>query len=333
MFQLRFADGGELVLTEAGKKKRAGVWIVTPGAAGRGSLAPRPGRARDRRADARARSWSASAASSIRSSATSARSRASGGPTRTRSSGRRDSRRSGSRPISATRRSRPRRRRSARTSSRALELPDRRQRRRRRLPRSRPLRRAVPPVRRDIAPGGLRGAHDHVLPGRADGRADPQGPPPVAPAALTSRERCSRQRVAACNCAHGCRPRSPDIQASAPPVGLALSRAGVTGVHKAIRIRRGAQEILMSAEIDCTVDLSPRPEGRSHVAVPGAVRRGDRRGRARRGAARRGARRPDRVADRANASGRCGQRCASRRAGRYAARPRSRGSRPRRSCR
>jgi formamidopyrimidine-DNA glycosylase len=30
MFQLRFADGGELVLTEAGKKKRAGVWIVTP---------------------------------------------------------------------------------------------------------------------------------------------------------------------------------------------------------------------------------------------------------------------------------------------------------------
>jgi formamidopyrimidine-DNA glycosylase len=30
MFQLRFADGGELALTEAGKKKRAGVWIVTP---------------------------------------------------------------------------------------------------------------------------------------------------------------------------------------------------------------------------------------------------------------------------------------------------------------
>ena len=30
MFQVRFADGGELVLTEAGKKKRAGVWVVTP---------------------------------------------------------------------------------------------------------------------------------------------------------------------------------------------------------------------------------------------------------------------------------------------------------------
>jgi formamidopyrimidine-DNA glycosylase len=30
MFRLRFSDAGELVLTEAGKKKRAGVWLVTP---------------------------------------------------------------------------------------------------------------------------------------------------------------------------------------------------------------------------------------------------------------------------------------------------------------
>jgi formamidopyrimidine-DNA glycosylase len=30
MFRLRFADGGELVLTEAGSKKRAGVWLVRP---------------------------------------------------------------------------------------------------------------------------------------------------------------------------------------------------------------------------------------------------------------------------------------------------------------
>ena len=30
MFQVRFADGGELDLTEGGKKKRAGVWLVTP---------------------------------------------------------------------------------------------------------------------------------------------------------------------------------------------------------------------------------------------------------------------------------------------------------------
>ncbi len=29
MFRLRFSDGGELILTEAGKKKRAGVWLVS----------------------------------------------------------------------------------------------------------------------------------------------------------------------------------------------------------------------------------------------------------------------------------------------------------------
>jgi len=29
MFRLRFSDGGELILTEGGKKKRAGVWLVT----------------------------------------------------------------------------------------------------------------------------------------------------------------------------------------------------------------------------------------------------------------------------------------------------------------
>jgi formamidopyrimidine-DNA glycosylase len=30
VFKLRFEDGGELVLTEAGKKKRAGVWLLRP---------------------------------------------------------------------------------------------------------------------------------------------------------------------------------------------------------------------------------------------------------------------------------------------------------------
>ena len=29
MFRLRFSDGGELILTEGGKKKRAGVWLVS----------------------------------------------------------------------------------------------------------------------------------------------------------------------------------------------------------------------------------------------------------------------------------------------------------------
>ena len=56
-------------------------------------------------------------------------------------------------------------------------------------------------------------------------------------------------------------PQTPDMQASAPPVGLALSRAGVTGVHKALRIRRADHEILMAAEIDCTVDLARDQKG------------------------------------------------------------------------
>jgi GTP cyclohydrolase-4 len=52
-----------------------------------------------------------------------------------------------------------------------------------------------------------------------------------------------------------------DMQASAPPVEIALSHAGVSGVQKAIRIRRGEQEILMAAEIDCTVDLARGQKG------------------------------------------------------------------------
>jgi GTP cyclohydrolase-4 len=52
-----------------------------------------------------------------------------------------------------------------------------------------------------------------------------------------------------------------DMQASAPPVELALSRAGVTGVQKAIRIRRGEAETVMAAEIECTVDLGRGQKG------------------------------------------------------------------------
>ena len=52
-----------------------------------------------------------------------------------------------------------------------------------------------------------------------------------------------------------------DMQASAPPVELALSRAGVTGVQKAIRIRRGEAETVMAAQIECTVDLGRGQKG------------------------------------------------------------------------
>jgi GTP cyclohydrolase I/GTP cyclohydrolase-4 len=54
---------------------------------------------------------------------------------------------------------------------------------------------------------------------------------------------------------------SVDLQASAPEVPLGLSRAGVTGVQKAVRIGRGAQEKLIAATIDCTVDLDPSQKG------------------------------------------------------------------------
>jgi GTP cyclohydrolase IV len=52
-----------------------------------------------------------------------------------------------------------------------------------------------------------------------------------------------------------------DVQASSPDVPLALSRAGVTGVHKAIRIRRGSAETVMAADIECTVDLDRAQKG------------------------------------------------------------------------
>ncbi len=52
-----------------------------------------------------------------------------------------------------------------------------------------------------------------------------------------------------------------DMQASSPPVEIALSRAGVTGVQKAIRIRRGDAETVMAADIECTVDLDRAQKG------------------------------------------------------------------------
>ena len=52
-----------------------------------------------------------------------------------------------------------------------------------------------------------------------------------------------------------------DVQASTPEVQLGLTRAGVTGVQKAIRIRHEGREKTFAAEISCTVDLDPRQKG------------------------------------------------------------------------
>ncbi|HEY2326461.1 MAG TPA: GTP cyclohydrolase MptA [Gaiellaceae bacterium] len=54
---------------------------------------------------------------------------------------------------------------------------------------------------------------------------------------------------------------SSDLQASVPEVQLGLTRAGVTGVQKAIRIRHDGHEKTFAAEISCTVDLDPAQKG------------------------------------------------------------------------
>jgi GTP cyclohydrolase I/GTP cyclohydrolase-4 len=52
-----------------------------------------------------------------------------------------------------------------------------------------------------------------------------------------------------------------DLQASAPEVRLSLSRAGVTSVQKAVRMRHGEEDALVAATIDCFVDLDPEQKG------------------------------------------------------------------------
>src|SRR5436190_5731411 len=54
---------------------------------------------------------------------------------------------------------------------------------------------------------------------------------------------------------------TPDLQASAPEVRIALSRAGVRGVSKAIRLRHRDREKLVAADISCWVDLDPARKG------------------------------------------------------------------------
>src|ERR1043166_7281456 len=52
-----------------------------------------------------------------------------------------------------------------------------------------------------------------------------------------------------------------DLQASAPDVQLGLSRAGVQGIAKASHLRWGRWEQVVSADIDCTVDLAASQKG------------------------------------------------------------------------
>ncbi len=52
-----------------------------------------------------------------------------------------------------------------------------------------------------------------------------------------------------------------DVQAQSPAVSLSLSRVGVTGVEKVIRISHGGAEQLFSALFECVVDLGPDQKG------------------------------------------------------------------------
>jgi GTP cyclohydrolase-4 len=52
-----------------------------------------------------------------------------------------------------------------------------------------------------------------------------------------------------------------DVQARRPTTHVSLSRVGVTGVHKVIRLGSAGGEQLFSAELECFVDLNPRQKG------------------------------------------------------------------------
>jgi GTP cyclohydrolase I/GTP cyclohydrolase-4 len=54
---------------------------------------------------------------------------------------------------------------------------------------------------------------------------------------------------------------APDVQASVPATQVSLSRVGVTGVEKVIRVKADGAENLFYAEFECFVDLNPRQAG------------------------------------------------------------------------
>jgi GTP cyclohydrolase-4 len=57
-------------------------------------------------------------------------------------------------------------------------------------------------------------------------------------------------------------PTPPDVQASAPTVHVSLSRVGVTGVEKIIRIAgHDGHPQLFAARLECFVDLGPKQKG------------------------------------------------------------------------
>jgi GTP cyclohydrolase IV len=54
---------------------------------------------------------------------------------------------------------------------------------------------------------------------------------------------------------------TPDVQASSPRTLLSLSRVGVTGVEKVLRVSADGEPQLYYAELECLVDLNPHQAG------------------------------------------------------------------------
>jgi GTP cyclohydrolase IV len=56
-------------------------------------------------------------------------------------------------------------------------------------------------------------------------------------------------------------PVAPDVQSSTPATRVSLSRVGVIGVEKVIRVKADGAENLYHADFECFVDLEPRQAG------------------------------------------------------------------------
>src|SRR5437867_4153364 len=54
---------------------------------------------------------------------------------------------------------------------------------------------------------------------------------------------------------------SGDVQARRPTTHVSLSRVGVTGLEKVVRIKANGSEQLYYAELECYVDLGPKQKG------------------------------------------------------------------------
>jgi GTP cyclohydrolase-4 len=56
-------------------------------------------------------------------------------------------------------------------------------------------------------------------------------------------------------------PTAPDAQSGRPQTQLSLTRVGITGVEKVLRVKVNSDEQLYYAELECVVDLNPQQAG------------------------------------------------------------------------